>query len=57
MKRALSWGAWSAWVVIGLLSTAGLASPQSSRACRKRNMTPGRLASRRCSLVAEAFPA
>jgi hypothetical protein len=29
MKRALSWGAWSAWVMIGLLSTAGLASPQS----------------------------
>jgi hypothetical protein len=29
MKRALSWGAWSAWVMIGLLSTGGLASPQS----------------------------
>jgi hypothetical protein len=29
MKRALSRGAWSAWAVIGLLSTAGLASPQS----------------------------
>src|SRR5437588_8644856 len=29
MKRALSWRAWSAWVVIGLLSTAGLGSPQS----------------------------
>lgn len=29
MKRALSWGARSAWVMIGLLSTAGLASPQS----------------------------
>jgi hypothetical protein len=29
MKRALSWGAWSAGVVIGLLSMAGLASPQS----------------------------
>lgn len=29
MKRALSWGAMSAWVMIGLLSTAGLASPQS----------------------------
>jgi hypothetical protein len=31
MKRALSWGAWSAWVVVGLLSlsTAGLTSPQT----------------------------
>jgi hypothetical protein len=29
MKRAFSWGAWGTWVVIGLLSTAGLASPQS----------------------------
>ncbi len=32
MKRALSWGVWSAWVVIGLLSmvsVAGLANPQS----------------------------
>ena len=29
MKRVLSWGAWSAWVVIGLLCTAELASPQS----------------------------
>src|SRR5258708_16641737 len=29
MKRALSWGAWSAWVVVGLLSMTGLASPQS----------------------------
>ncbi len=29
MKRALSCGAWSAWVVIALLPTAGLASPQS----------------------------
>jgi hypothetical protein len=29
MRRALSWGAWSAWVMIGLLSSAGLASPQS----------------------------
>jgi hypothetical protein len=29
MKRALSWGAWSTLVMIGLLSTAGVASPQS----------------------------
>src|SRR5438876_4884307 len=29
VKRALSCGAWSAWVVIALLPTAGLASPQS----------------------------
>src|SRR5713101_3824215 len=29
MKRALSWGAWSVWVLIGMLSTAGLTSPQT----------------------------
>ena len=29
MKRALYWGVWSAWIVIGLLSMAGPASPQS----------------------------
>src|SRR5258708_25296547 len=32
MKRALSWGVWSAWVVVGLLSMVsivGLAKPQS----------------------------
>src|SRR5207237_6295856 len=46
MKRALSRGAWSAWVVIGLLSTAGLGSPQSlgevARRARERRELEGK---------------
>jgi hypothetical protein len=50
MKRALSWGAWSASVLIGLLSTARLASPQSlgevARQERERRELEGKKANK-----------
>ena len=51
MKRAPSWGAWGVWVVIGLLSTAGLTSPQTLGEVARRERERRELESRKSKKV------